>query len=68
MDPELKPDFSGFEPEVSSDGWEPSTPEAQGLDPTGIEEVYHRLFSEDLYPAIRSLLIVRHGKLVPCNT
>ena len=64
VDPELKPDFSGFEPEASEDGWELSTPEAEGLDPARIEEVYQHLFSEDLYPTIRSLLIVRHGRLV----
>lgn len=64
VDPALKPAFTGFAPEPSSDGWEISTPEAEGMDPAGIEEVYRRLFSEDLYPTIRSLLIVRHGKLV----
>ncbi|MGW8266083.1 MAG: serine hydrolase domain-containing protein, partial [Longimicrobiales bacterium] len=64
VDPKLKPDFPGLEPEASSDGWELSTPEAEGFDPAGLEEVYQRLFSENLYPTIRSLLIVRHGKLV----
>jgi CubicO group peptidase (beta-lactamase class C family) len=64
VDPELKPHFSGFEPEASQDGWEISTLQAEGFDPARIEGVYQRLFSEDLYPTIRSLLIVRHGKLV----
>jgi CubicO group peptidase (beta-lactamase class C family) len=64
VDPELKLDAPAFEPAVSSDGWELSTPQAEGFDPDRIAEVYQRLFSEDLYPTIRSLLIVRHGKLV----
>lgn len=64
VDPELKPLYTGSEPEALSEGWEISSPEAEGLDPARIEEVYERLFSEDLFPTVRSLLIVRHGKLV----
>jgi CubicO group peptidase (beta-lactamase class C family) len=64
MDPKLKPSYSGFEPQVSYDGWTRSTPEAEGFDPARLEEVYQRLFSEDLYPTVRSLLIARHGNLV----
>jgi len=29
-----------------------------------IDAVYHKVYSEDLYPAIHSLLIIRNGKLV----
>jgi len=63
-DPELKPSYSGFEPHGSYDEWALSTPEAEGFDPARLEAVYERLYSEDLYPTMRSLLIVRHGKLV----
>lgn len=64
VDPDLKQPYFGFEPQSSYDGWELSNPQAQGFDPARLEEVYQRLFSEDLYPTVRSLLVVRHGKLV----
>jgi CubicO group peptidase (beta-lactamase class C family) len=64
VDPELKVPFAGSAPEELNDGWELSMPEAEGLNSAEIEEVYRRLFSEDLFPTVRSLLIVRHGKLV----
>ena len=64
VDPDLKLDYSGFEPPEVADGWELSTPEAEGLDPDRIDKVYQKLFSEDAFPTVRSLLVVRHGKLV----
>ena len=64
VDPELKPPYPGFEPQASCDGWEISTPADEGLDPVRLGEVFRRLFSQDLYPTVRSLVIVRHGKLV----
>lgn len=64
VDPEIKPDFYDFQPVSSGDGWETSSPEFEGFDPTRIQNVYDRLFSEDRYPTVRSLLIVRHGRLV----
>lgn len=63
-DPQLKPAFQGFEPTLLPDGWQVSTPELEGLDPARIHEVYELLFSEERLPTIRSLLVVRHGKLV----
>lgn len=53
-----------YVPQTLSDGWEISTPEAEGLDPEVIRGIYQRVFSEDKYKPAMSLLIVRHGKLV----
>lgn len=64
VDPEIKVPFTGAVPEVADDGWEISTPEAEGLDPAQIERVYEQFYSEERFPSLRSLLVVRNGKLV----
>jgi len=56
--------FSGFNPEELVDGWEISTPSAEGFDQEALTNVYKDIFNEELYPNIRSLLIVRNGKLI----
>jgi len=63
-DPELKLPYDGFVPAQRNDGWEISTPAQEGFNTETITSVYHKLYSEDMYPAIHSLLIVRNGKLV----
>lgn len=64
VDPDLKAPYAGYEPEPIGDGWEVSSAEAAGLDPSALDYVFERLFSEDAYPTVRSLLVVRHGRLV----
>lgn len=63
-DPALKLPYDDYTPEDIDDGWEISDPQTEGLDPGEIAEVYHRFYSESLYPAIHSLLVVRNGRLV----
>jgi CubicO group peptidase (beta-lactamase class C family) len=63
-DLDIKLPYDDYAPEQISDGWEISTPEEQGFDADGISRVYRRFYSEDLYPSIHSLLIVRNGNLV----
>jgi len=63
-DPELKVHYAGFAPAQLSDGWEISVPEEVGMDSNRLGQVYERLFAEDNFPTVRSLLVVRHGKLV----
>jgi CubicO group peptidase (beta-lactamase class C family) len=46
------------------DGWAISTPAAEGFDPTILRAAYQDFFAEDQYLSARSLLVVRHGKLV----
>lgn len=63
-DQDIKISFETYVPEQLNDGWELSTPEAEGFDRSELNAVYQRLFSEDFYPTARSLLIIRNGKLV----
>lgn len=63
-DPDIKLRFDNYKPELLNDGWIVSTPQAEGFNVNKIDEIYKNLFSESLYPTARSLLIVRHGKLV----
>ena len=63
-DPELKLPYQDFVPVQRADGWVISTPQEEGLNPEQIKNVYQKVYSEDLYPAIHSLLIVRNGNLV----
>lgn len=63
-DPNIKLEFEDFSPEPLNDGWEISNPEVEGFNVEDINSVYRRFYSEDLYPTIHSLLIIRNGKLV----
>ncbi|MFQ5825371.1 MAG: serine hydrolase domain-containing protein [bacterium] len=63
-DPDIKLKSEGYMPEQLDDGWEISTPQAEGFDLNKINRIYADLFSESIYPTARSLLIVRNGKLV----
>jgi CubicO group peptidase (beta-lactamase class C family) len=63
-DLDIKLPYDDYAPEDIGDGWEISTPEEQGFDEDSITRVYRRFYSEDLYPTIHSLLVVRNGKLV----
>jgi CubicO group peptidase (beta-lactamase class C family) len=51
-------------PRDLGDGWEISTPEAEGLDPEGVRAAYRRFYSETQYVTAVSLLVVKHGRLV----
>ena len=55
---------AGHEPLVTDDGWQVETPAGAGFDPIGLDAVYERWSAEDAHPTVRSLLIVRGGKLV----
>ena len=63
-DPNIKLSYEGYQPTRLNDGWELSTPELEGFSTDAINQVYERFYSEDLYPAIHSLLIARNGKLI----
>ena len=63
-DEDIKISNEGHTPEILNDGWEISTPGQEGFSEEAINEVYNNFYSEDLYPSIHSLLIVRNGKLV----
>jgi CubicO group peptidase (beta-lactamase class C family) len=63
-DPNIKLSYEGYAPEQLNDGWELSTPALEGFNSDEINRIYERFYSEQLYPAIHSLLIVRNGKLI----
>ncbi|MFC2097476.1 serine hydrolase domain-containing protein [Bacteroidota bacterium] len=62
-DLELKTDLN-MEPGEINDGWEISTPSAEGFDEIALQETYNQFFSEEDYVTGISLLVVRNGKLV----
>lgn len=63
-DLDFKLPYEGYAPEDIGDGWLLSSPEAEGLNPGKIDEIYRLVFSETDYLTAASLLIVRNGKLV----
>jgi len=63
-DPNIKLSYEDYTPTQLQDGWELSTPEQEGFNRDALNHVYERFYSEDLYPTIHSLLVVRNGKLV----
>ena len=56
--------FTDYIPVELDDGWIISTPEAEGMDGTIVENLYHSSFRDKIYPTLKALLIVRNGKLV----
>lgn len=53
-----------MEPVQQNDGWQISTPEAEGFDAAKLQKAYKLVFSEDEYHTAYSLLVIRNGKLV----
>ena len=51
-------------PQQRNDGWEISTPAAEGFDPAGLEKAYRLFFSNDHFKTAYSLLVIRNGRLV----
>jgi CubicO group peptidase (beta-lactamase class C family) len=56
--------FTDYIPVDLDDGWIISTPEAEGMDSSIVENLYHNSFIDKIYPTLKALLIVRNGKLV----
>jgi CubicO group peptidase (beta-lactamase class C family) len=51
-------------PQQLPDGWEIAAPEASGVNRSDLDNVYSRLLSEREYFNVKSLLLVKDGKLV----
>ncbi len=60
----LKASYTGFEPVELNDGWEISSPEAEGMDVRLVEKAFRLMYEEHRYPMARSLLVLRNGKIV----
>jgi CubicO group peptidase (beta-lactamase class C family) len=52
------------QPEQLADGWEISTPEAEGLDPNVLAEIHEQLLREDRNFGTLGMLVIKNGKLV----
>jgi CubicO group peptidase (beta-lactamase class C family) len=52
------------EPEQLNDGWEISTPEAEGLDPEVLARIHDELLREDRSFGTLGMLVIKNGKLV----
>ncbi|HOW25102.1 MAG TPA: serine hydrolase [Bacteroidales bacterium] len=63
-DDPIKLPNGGYVPVQRDDGWIVSTPEAELMDVSLLNEAYELFYSDEEYPMINSLLVIRHGKLL----
>jgi CubicO group peptidase (beta-lactamase class C family) len=63
-EPDLKKPFEGFTPQEINDGWEISSPAAEGIDSAGLVNVFQDFHNNKDIWQVRSLSVYRHGKLV----
>jgi len=57
------PETVSVAPENTSDGWTPSSPAAEGMDPDALLAALASI-RDGAYPAVDSAVVVRHGRLV----
>jgi CubicO group peptidase (beta-lactamase class C family) len=62
-DGRLKTNFT-VKPEQLTDGWQVATPAEAGLDSAKVMAAYRLLWDENQFYSAKSLLVIRHGKLV----
>jgi len=63
-DEPFKQVYHGLAPQHLADGWEISTPENEQMDKALLEAAYKLVYQDERYVRARSLLVIRHGKLV----
>jgi CubicO group peptidase (beta-lactamase class C family) len=63
-DEPFKLPFSGFQPADIGDGWIVSSPSAENMDSIKLDRVFRYIYREDEYYLVRSMIIVRNGKIV----
>jgi CubicO group peptidase (beta-lactamase class C family) len=63
-DDPLKIPFQSFSPLNLDDGWEIAKPDEVGIDEEALKDVYRYIHKDDAIWQIRSLLVIRNGKLV----
>ncbi len=56
--------YSGFRPADIGDGWEISSPSAENIDSIKLDRAFRYIYREDEYYLVRSMIIVRNGKIV----
>ena len=63
-DETVKIAYKGYQPAVTGDDWQISTPSEENIDEGYLRTAFQLLHSNDRFIMARSLLIVRNGKLV----
>jgi CubicO group peptidase (beta-lactamase class C family) len=61
---DLKLPFESLTPVENNDGWRISSPAAEGIDPEKLAAIYRDFHTDRALWMVRSLLIVRNGRLV----
>ena len=65
MDDEpFKRPYDGFNPRPLQDGWVISTPENEGMNRGRLDQVFQIAYREDRFRLLRSIIIVRNGRIV----
>ena len=63
-DEPVKLAYNGFQPQVSGDGWQVSTPAGEKMNENYLDAAYQLIYNNERFVMARSLLIIRNGKLV----
>jgi CubicO group peptidase (beta-lactamase class C family) len=63
-DEPFKLPYSGFKPADIGDEWEISSPSAENMDSIKLDQAFRYIYREDEYYLVRSMIIVRNGKIV----
>jgi len=63
-DEPFKLPYTGFTPPDIDDGWEISSLSAENIDSIKLDRVFRYIYREDEYYLVRSMIIVRNGKIV----
>lgn len=63
-DEPFKLEYNDFVPQNIEDEWIISTPEEENIETERLETAYRIIYEDNRYRLIRSLLIIRNGKLV----
>ncbi len=63
-DEPFKLPYSGFKPTVKDDGWVISTLSAENIDSVQLDRALRYIYREDEYYLVRSMIIIRNGKIV----
>jgi CubicO group peptidase (beta-lactamase class C family) len=60
----FKLEYAGYAPLELGDGWVVSDPVRENIDPTRLTSVFRTVYRDDRFMMIRSLIVVRNGRIV----
>jgi CubicO group peptidase (beta-lactamase class C family) len=63
-DEQFKLPYTGFQPAEIDDDWEISSLAAENIDSVKLDRAFRYIYREDEYYLVRSMIIVRNGKIV----